>query len=870
MKKLIVAASLAAAVVGGAGAQSKQPNWEWAGWGGGGYFYTCAFHPTRNGVIYMGGDVCGAYRSDDHGKSWRLINNGLVDYGVFSLAVHKNAPDTIYAATDGGLCKSIDSGASWKLLPNTEKGKLRITGEKGKSIRCIAIDPGDPKVLFAGSPKGVIYKSVDGGDSWTQVWAPGGDNEPAGTARIQYGKVNGAYFGGFWSPIEYPKTIPADKCKGFGFSFSPEGKAPQNSFLQLKAGDGTSWMSKNLNEYIEKKGWQDVLLTADDFKLQDEWVQKNPDKAAELKGKKIDFSTIVRFDMGCVGPLDESPVTLKVTKFVFVGGDGKPVVVRDFIKQKGAQSYGNVRFGGEQGSGAVLSVAVADKNRNLVLAAASGTGLLISRDGGNTWRVEESLPKTPKCIAISASDPNLCYVTFGKSGCYRSKDGGKSWTNLSDKFAASVDLYEPAINPMNPQEVYISGTERDWHGRMFTSKDGGESFQMHTQLKADYAANPTLPKDQQNGMTGISAPKNLAINPLNPQEIFSAANWRPVYSADGGKTWEERVKGADISCVYDIKFHKGKVYAVVMDEGTLVSEDNGKSWKGLWPLKHDWDMSGHNWNVEVAEYKGQTRIVSTCSPWDNGKPNRVIVSEDGGKSFSQNYHGLPSVRPTANTMWGIGYARSFAMDPTNPLNLYLGIDGDPSGNCPSGGGFFKSTDGGKTWTQPSNQPKARRAFKGLAIDPTNPKRLYWAGCASNGGIYKSEDAGETWELATRNEDWPFNVYVDAKGAVYCPGKNLWKSTDQGKTWKKLTNNPWNYGRVILAIAVDPTDTNRIWYTETTWDGSNNGAIFESTNGGSSWTEITSNAPYRKPMVLNYNPATKELWAAGVCIFKCKR
>ena len=95
------------------------PSWEWAGWGGGGFYYAVAFHPGRNGVIYLGGDVAGMYRSDDHGRHWRLINDGLADYGVFSLAVDTMSPDTVYAATPAGLCKSTNGGEQWRLLPRT-------------------------------------------------------------------------------------------------------------------------------------------------------------------------------------------------------------------------------------------------------------------------------------------------------------------------------------------------------------------------------------------------------------------------------------------------------------------------------------------------------------------------------------------------------------------------------------------------------------------------------------------------------------------------------------------------------------------------------------------------------------------------------
>ena len=367
---------------------------------------------------------------------------------------------------------------------------------------------------------------------------------------------------------------------------------------------------------------------------------------------------------------------------------------------------------------------------------------------------------------------------------------------------------------------------------------------------------------------GLSAPRNLAINPLNPKELYIAANWRSCLSEDGGHTWAERMQGADISCVYDLRFHKGRTYASAMDEGVLVSEDNGHRWRALWPLKFDQEISGHHWRLAISDNNGVDRIVSTCSPWNSQLPNRVIVSEDGGKTFSRSGAGLPSIVPTANTMWGMGASRAMAADPKNPKTLYLGIDGDPAGGK-SGGGVFKSEDGGRTWAALSSQPGSRRMFFGLAVDPTDSKRLYWAACGTGGGLYRSDDCGVSWQYVFKNEQWLFNVHVAADGTVYCPGKNLWRSSDHGKNWKQITKLPFDE-RLIVAVETDPADAKRIWFAVTTWDGSSNGGVYETRDAGATWQEITGSLPYRKPLLLRYNPDTRDLWAAGVCLFKCRR
>jgi photosystem II stability/assembly factor-like uncharacterized protein len=338
---------------------------------------------------------------------------------------------------------------------------------------------------------------------------------------------------------------------------------------------------------------------------------------------------------------------------------------------------------------------------------------------------------------------------------------------------------------------------------------------------------------------------------------------------DGGKTWFESTRGADITCFHDIRHLGSETYGAAMDEGTFVTADNGKTWKALVPLKWTPGLSGHHWRVlpqKLAD--GRTRVISTVSAWAHDGhdfPVKVIVSEDGGKTFEE-AKGLPDYRTHANTMWGEGHGRALAADPTNPDIIYLGIDGDPEKGH-SGGGVFKSTDGGHNWTQLPNQPGSRRMFYGIAVDPSNPQRLVWGACGSTAGVYVSNDGGESWEKAEGMSDWIFNVDVTPKGTIYAGGSQLWRSDDHGRSFHAVTSLK---GVTVTGIAFDPADERRVWISGTTWDGNRAGGIWESTNGGKKWTEITGDIAYTKPLILRYNATTHELWAAGPAAFKIAR
>ncbi len=866
-------ASATAPAVGAAAAGSASPaaSWEPSGWGGGGFYYATVFHPAQDGVIYLAGDVGGVYKTEDHGRHWKFINNGLVDYGVFSLAVDRVQPQTVYAATEGGLCKSTDGGEHWQLLPRTERKELRITGEKGRSIRSVAVDPTDGNIVYAASPAGKVFKSTDGGQTWKAVYEPNLEQEAPDTLRVQFGKVNGDYFGGMWSPLAFPAGVKSEECVGFGFAFKGDGTRPQDAYLSLKTSSGVSYRSKNLNDLFKDTQWRDVLLKAEDFIVDPEYAKKNPEAVKTLPAGP-NWATVNRMDFALSGPLPNTSAVGKLGRFFFAvtrTADGqtapadKPILVtvKDFSTSKAVQSYGNIRIG-NLASGSVYSVAVAAKQPSLVLAATNEAGLVLSEDGGQTWS-ELNTPKKAACATFDPADPNVIYGAFFTDGIQKSTDKGKTWTKLSAGLAKDFSVKEVVVSPANSLDVYAIGAV-GWGGGFYRSNDGGGTWKSSSTLAADFEANPTLPGEGAN--PGLSNPTNLAVNPLNPKELYISANWRCCLSEDGGLTWTERDRGADISCVTDIRFSGGRTYVSVMDEGVLASENNGKSWRPLWPLKWDPTISGHFWRLAITANDGVDRIVSTSSPWDQ-YPNGVVLSEDGGKSFKRSVSGLPDYIPTANTMWGRGYARALAVDPQDPKIIYVGIDGDPSGGK-NGGGIFKSEDGGATWKQLANQPGSRRMYFGLAVDPTDSRRIFWGSCGAKGGVYRSADSGATWQNVFAKDEWIFNVMVSPAGVVYCSGKNLWRSTDHGATWKQLTNltNNWT----VVGIEVDPRDAKTIWISATTWDGSSQGAVYKSTDDGATWQDITGNLPYRKPQILRFNPATNELWAGFVGLYKIKQ
>ena len=135
---------------------------------------------TTSQFLYAGTDI-GVYRSEDGGKTWLQINQGLFNQHINSLVIAES--ETIYAGTDNGVFKSEDGGDTWSDWFDEAVG---LTHTK---INDLALHPENPDILFAATDGG-IFQSLDAGESWEAVF-PGQSIQTiifsASTPDILYG-----------------------------------------------------------------------------------------------------------------------------------------------------------------------------------------------------------------------------------------------------------------------------------------------------------------------------------------------------------------------------------------------------------------------------------------------------------------------------------------------------------------------------------------------------------------------------------------------------------------------------------------------------------------------------------------------------------
>ena len=214
-----------------------------------------------------------------------------------------------------------------------------------------------------------------------------------------------------------------------------------------------------------------------------------------------------------------------------------------------------------------------------------------------------------------------------------------------------------------------------------------------------------------------------------------------------------------------------------------------------------------------------------------------------------------------------GRVVAVAGHPTDPLTFYFGS---------TGGGVWKTTDGGRYWKNISDGYFKRASVGAIAVSEADPNVIYVGmgeacirGNVSHGdGVYKSTDGGRTWvhcglsdtrhigEIVIHPHN-PDIVYVAALGHAHGPNeeRGVFRSKDGGKTWEKVLYRDEHSG--AIDIALDPNNP-RILYAalwqaiRRPWElvsGGPGSGLFRSFDGGDTWEEITRNKGLPKGEVI---------------------
>ncbi len=592
----------------------------------------------------------------------------------------------------------------------------------------------------------------------------------------------------------------------------------------------------------------------------------------------------------------------------------------------------------------------------------SGAGIYRSLDAGRTWQfmgLKET--KTIHRIHIDPRDENIVYVAavgsaWGKNperGVYKTMDGGKTWKKILyvNEGVGCADL---VMDPRNPSKLIASMWE--YERKPWTFNSGGPGSGIY--ITVDGGENWTRLDEKSGIPKGNLGRVGLAIAPSNTRTVYALIeskklalyksmdggykwkkvgeknvgnrpfyyadirvapndeNWiyslwsRVTYSKDGGKTFNflfnyNKVH-PDFQSMY-IDPHDPDFMIVGNDGGMSISEDRGRSWRGVrdLPVGQFYHIN-HDFEYPYNIYGGMQDNGSWVGPSTAMRHGGIQNSDWEELLFGDGFDVVPDPndsrfgwgmyqggnvyrydRKTGRTNFvqpvhaeGIelryNWNAAIAADPHNKNGLYFGSQF-----------VHYSSDKGMSWKTISpdlstnDKEKQQQAKSGgltidatraenftaiLAIEPSPvEKDVIWVG-TDDGNVQLTRDGGKTWSnLSGVMKGMPRGAWVpqiyasrNNKGEAFVVvndyRRNNWKpyvfhTRDYGKTWKNIAAS-FKDTYCLSACQVDG-------YSKLIFIGTENGLMF-STDYGATWNKFTNGLPSVSVMDIKYQTREGDL------------
>ena len=336
--------------------------------------------------------------------------------------------------------------------------------------------------------------------------------------------------------------------------------------------------------------------------------------------------------------------------------------------------------------------------------------------------------------------------------------------------------------------------------------------------------------------------------PGRPNEFyFGAVNGGVWKTIDGGRVWNPVFDGQPIASIGAITvapsapdvIYVGSGESTLRDSvgygnGVYKSNDGGSSWTHIGLAD-----TQHIGKIAVHPHDPNTVFVAAIGHLYAASPERgVFRTRDGGRSWQKVLFKNADIG-----------AVEVVIDPRDPNVVYAGLWNTrrppwytyaPT-NGP-GGGIFKSTNGGESWTQlTAGLPSEGIGRTGIAVAPSNPRRVYAVvDCLVP-------------EPNTPATPVPNGAPAGFRAAAAPPGQGgFFRSDDAGATWTRLSNDPalWGRGWYFEVLTVDPTNPDIVYVP--------NVAVNRSMDGGYTWMVLRGSPggdDYHQPWVSPDDPNT---------------
>lgn len=493
--------------------------------------------PRSPSIWYAGTEsdnkwLSGVYKTEDSGKSWTLLpeTKGIA---VWSLALWPGDPGVIAAGTGSGVYLSRDAGKSWGHISPKDDPEIR-------PVVSLAFDPTDANILYAGTTH-LPWRTADGGKSWHSIHDGMMDDSDVFSIQVDsanpervfasacsgvYGSVNGA---AHWSRLETPKGA---------FRTHFVALDPKNS--QLVFAGTTEGLLRSADG---GRTWRTV--SAESIKS----ISFDPFVAGRIFFASTTAGLMVSTDSGAT--VREINVGFANRNFTTLAGSGFDLYSSSVYEAASGGVYRSNNYGLRwvhngipQGDQLLLMSAAPDDPK--VLFAAGYHSLMESLDNGKTWVAKKPPAGSRISALLTISDKHVLVAT--DRGLFRTTDGVTWIQSALGQIVSLQGAGKKTFSALTAHGALASADGVSWKqcGQMLSPAEwygvDFDSAPAHTALAATSAGlyrstDGCASWSPVGGGLRSETVSLVLFHPTHPGEAFASQGGHVFRSTNGGQTW---------------------------------------------------------------------------------------------------------------------------------------------------------------------------------------------------------------------------------------------------------------------------------------------------------------------------------------------